>query len=70
MAIRYESLDNSTRRYMLEEVALGGHYISPRLTPNGQAAWPTLMEEAARQSNDDWRADQLMARGYVRTEEE
>lgn len=70
MGIYYESLDDSTRRYMLEEVALGGHYISPRLTPEGQAAWPTLVEEAARHRNDDWLAEQLLARGYLRAEEE
>lgn len=29
---------------MLEESRLGGHYINPRLTPEGQTAWQSLSE--------------------------
>lgn len=48
MGIHYENLDDSTRRYMLEEVTLGGHYISPHLTPTvrplGQSSRKKLLD--------------------------
>ena len=69
MGIHYVNLDESTRARILEEVALGGHYISPRLTAQGQAAWPELMAQAARTHNDDWLAQQLLERGYLNEEE-
>lgn len=69
MGIQYQNLDESTRKHMLDEVALGNLYMSPRLTAAGQAAWPNLLEEAARHHNDDWLAEQLLAKEHFRTEE-
>ncbi|MGH8077647.1 MAG: hypothetical protein ACREPE_10025, partial [Lysobacter sp.] len=69
MGIQYENLDETTRSFMGAEVRSGGHYLSPRLTPEGQMAWPRLMEDAARSHNDDWLAEQLLSMRYVRSEE-
>ena len=69
MGIHYENLDQTTRRHMLEESRLGGHYISPRLTEEGQASWPSLLEEAVSSHNDDWLAAELLRRRYVRSHE-
>ena len=70
MGIRYENLDNATRELMVQEGKLGNHYISPRLTADGQANWPSLLEEGMRHHNDDWIAHELLERGYMKTEEE
>ena len=69
MGIRYENLDSVTRGYMLEEIQLGGHYESPRLTQEGLSAWPELMLQAAQGHDDDWLAQQLLSKGYLRSEE-
>lgn len=69
MGIKYENLDTETRAHMLEEVDLGGHYVSPRLTPEGVAAWPTLMREAVQTHSDDWLAQELLNRNFVCGEE-
>jgi len=69
MGINYQNLDDTTRKYMAEEVALAGHYISPRLTPQGEIAWPGLMEQSAKLYNDDWLAQQLLRQGFLRDEE-
>jgi len=70
MGINYENLDSTTRAYMLQEIRLGGHYISPRLTADGQVAWSDLLEEASKSYNDDWLASEIMRRGYVRSQEQ
>jgi hypothetical protein len=64
MGIRYENLNDATRTYMLQEIALGGHYISPRLKPEGNAAWSELLREGAQSYTDDWIGLQLLTRGY------
>lgn len=69
MGLHYQNLDDITRKYMLDEVALGNHYMSPRLTPAGLTAWPGLMEQAARLHTDNWLAEQLLSMGHIRTEE-
>lgn len=69
MGIAYTNLDEITRKHMLAEISLGKHYESPRLTPPGLAAWPTLIQQAAQQYNDDWLAQQLLQGGYFRAEE-
>lgn len=69
MGINYQNLDDITRKYMTEEMALGDHYISPRLTSQGQAAWPGLMQQAAKLHDDDWLAQQLLGLGYLRGDE-
>ncbi len=69
MGIIYENLDAKTRSYMLEESRLGGHYISPRLAPEGQAAWQSLLEEAIKTYNDDWLATELLKRNFILSQE-
>jgi hypothetical protein len=69
MGISYANLDDTTRRYMLEESRSGGHYMSPRLTTAGLAAWVALFEGAIESRDDDWLAAQLESRGFMRTEE-
>ncbi|GAA0888011.1 hypothetical protein [Rhodanobacter soli] len=69
MGIRHENLDAITRGHMLEEIQIGDHYMSPRLTAEGLAAWPGLMQEAAQHHNDDWLAQQLINRNLLRSEE-
>lgn len=69
MGIHYENLDETTRKYMLDESHLGGHYISPCLTEQGQTSWQALLEEAILSYNDDWLAAELLRRGFVRSQE-
>lgn len=69
MGLHYANLDNQTRLFMLQEIATGGHYLSPRLNSGGQGAWPALMEEAANRHIDDWIARQLLDRRYLCREE-
>lgn len=69
MGIRYENLDSVTRGYMVQEMQMGDHYESPRLTSQGLSAWPALMQEAAKHHNDDWLAQQLINHNYLRSEE-
>lgn len=70
MGIHYENLDVSTRSFMLEESALGDHYISPRLTEEGQAQWRNILEEGIKDHNDDWIAGEILHRGYMRMQEQ
>lgn len=52
----FAELDQTTRRYMLaeleSEVAAGTLYLSNRLTPEGKAAYPSLLRTAIRSGND------------------
>lgn len=70
MGLRYENLDEITRKYMLQESQLGGHYISPRLTDDGQSGWHSLLEEGLKKFNDDWIASEILSRGYLRSREQ
>lgn len=70
MGIHYENLDEATRDYMLKESQLGGHYISPRLTENGQRFWQSLLEEGIKSHNDDWIAQEILAHEYMRSHEQ
>lgn len=70
MGIHYENLDDATRKYMLGESQLGGHYISPRLTEEGVLNWPSLLEEAINSHEDDWLAKAILIRGYIRSHEQ
>jgi hypothetical protein len=69
MGINHENLDEKTRSYMLKEIALGNHYISPRLTDAGKVQWATPIESAAMTFNDNWLANQLLAGNFLKTEE-
>jgi hypothetical protein len=63
MGIRYENLDDRTRQFMLQEAQLGDHYMSPPLTNQGKAAWPSLIEEGIKSHDDDWVAREILRRG-------
>lgn len=56
MGLAYENLDQTTRALMVEEIDLDsggrGLYLSNYLTPAGQAAWPTLLRDAAQNGSD------------------
>lgn len=69
MGLRYENLDYVTRLLMAQECQLGGHFLSPRLTPEGVQAWPALLAEAVSDQDDDWLAAELTRRGLVRPSE-
>lgn len=74
MGILYKNFDEQTREFMLEElemdIAEGSPYISPRLNSTGQSKWAELFREAITSHNDDWLANQLKARGYMKSHEE
>lgn len=69
MGIRYENLDSETRKYMVEESKIGGHYVSPRLTSEGQHGWPRLLEDAIANYDDNWLAAEIIKRGYLNRSE-
>jgi hypothetical protein len=69
MALSLVNLDDKTRRFMLEEVehdiASDQLYISPRLNPQGRAAYPNLLKEAIESQDDSWLAQQLRFGGMM-----
>ena len=73
MGIYYENLDEKTRQFMLKELEMdvkqGRVYISPRLNSLGQSKWVNLLKEAIKNHDDDWLANQLRSRGYMRSHE-
>jgi len=74
MGIHYESLDNSVRTKMVQELEQdqknNNLYRSRRLTESGKKAWPKLLREAAEQHNDTWLASTLRKQRFMRTHEE
>lgn len=74
MQFRFENLDESTRRYMAQELSrdlvYGAVYLSPRLTEEGRAAYPDLLEEALRWHGPHWLADALRYADYLLAYEE
>lgn len=74
MHFRFENLDELTRRYMAQELSrdlvLGKVYLSPRLTQEGSAAFPALMEDTLQWHDPHWLADALRYFGYLETYEE
>ena len=69
MGIRYENLDDATRKYMRAESDLGGHYRSPRLNDQGTGAWINLLNEAITSHSDDWLAAELVKQGLFKNRE-
>ena len=69
MGIRYENLDDTTRKYMRTESDLGGHYPSPRLNDQGSNAWVGLLNEAIANHNDDWLGGELVRQGLFKNRE-
>jgi hypothetical protein len=74
MGFEFANLDETTRRYMLQELehdlAQGTLYLSPRLSPEGRASYPDLLAEALRTHDDSWLAEQLRRRGDLNPYEE
>lgn len=73
MGLAYKNLDEKTRRYMLEEIALDvanrDLYIGRRLTDAGRVRWLPLLNEAVARHNDDWLAARQEAEGLIKTKE-
>ncbi len=69
MRFRFENLDETTRRYMAQELSRdlvhGTLYLSPRLTPEGRAVYPVLLEDALRWYGVHWLADALRYSGAL-----
>jgi hypothetical protein len=70
MPFLYRHLDSATRRFMLEEIETArpnkNLYYSKRFTPAGDAAWPDLLLEAARDHDEHWLAWSIEARGLMK----
>lgn len=73
MGLTYANLDETTRRYMLEEIALdvtnGDVYIGRRLTGTGEVRWLPLLKEACTSHDDDWLAARQRAEGLIKARE-
>lgn len=74
MPLRYDDLDEATRRHMLAELEHdernGKMYVSPRLTEEGQRQYVSLLREAIEHHDDQWLANQIRSRGLLRSHEE
>lgn len=61
MGIRYDSLDESVRSCMVQELdadlRAGRLYASPRLNDIGKQKWSVLLRQALLQHDDAWLAD-------------
>jgi hypothetical protein len=69
VAFNFETLDEQTRRFMLEEVErdIGANnlYISPRLSPQGVADYPALLRQAATTGDETTLAAILRGSGRL-----
>ena len=74
MALYYQNLDEQTRQFMLAEVNLDASeknlYISSRLNELGQQNYESLLKEAVCNHTDEWLADELRNRNYMKTNEQ
>ncbi|HOV83017.1 MAG TPA: hypothetical protein PLQ01_10140 [Methanothrix sp.] len=74
MAIQYESLDETVRACMLQEleadISNSRLYISPRLTETGAKIWPEILREAIGKRNDAWLAATLQSMRLLHTQEQ
>jgi hypothetical protein len=71
MGLRFENLDDDTRRCMLEEldedVARGTLYLSPRLSEIGQVEFESLLRRAIESGSEVSLAEDLRAAGRMRS---
>ncbi len=69
MGIRYDSLDESVRSCMVQELDADLQatrlYISPRLNDTGKKEWPETLREALAQHDDSWLANTLRSMGLL-----
>lgn len=69
MGLNYTQLNESVRRFMMQEFEQGGHYISPRLNEGGRARWIGLLKDALQYHTDVWLERELVRRNcFVATE--
>lgn len=69
MALKYEDLDERTRKFMLDELAYdlinNNLYTSPRLSERGQKDYVELLREAIKNGNDSSLTDSLRSQGRI-----
>jgi hypothetical protein len=69
VGLRYEDLDDITRRYMLEEIDMDIRadtiYRSPWLSQTGQGRWPDMLRASAVNGTDASLADQIRNSGLI-----
>jgi hypothetical protein len=74
MPIRFEDLDDATRRHMLAELEHDEKerklYLSPRLNDDGQRNYVSLLREAVERHDSQWLAAEIERRGYLNSHEE
>jgi hypothetical protein len=74
MALSLVDLDETTRRYMMEEfeqdVQQGKLYVSARLSGIGRENYPALLKQALRSGNDSSLAESLRQPGVLNQTEE
>lgn len=69
MGLHYGQINETLRRFMLQEFEQGGHYISPRLNEAGRARWIGLLKDALQYHTDVWLERELIRRNcFVATE--
>jgi hypothetical protein len=69
MGLNYTQLNETVRRFMIQEFEQGGHYISPRLNEAGRARWIGLLKDALQYHTDVWLERELIRRScFVATE--
>jgi hypothetical protein len=73
MGLAYANLDQTTRQYMLEEIAYdvgnADVYEGRRLTDRGRAQWLPILNQACSLHDDDWLAAQQKIQGLIKTME-
>jgi hypothetical protein len=74
MGLRYVNLEARTREFMIQElerdIREGSLYIGGRLNEAGAENWAEVLREAIERHDDDWLADELRRRGYLKTHEQ
>ena len=69
MPLKYPNLDDRTRAYMDEEIAMAvadsSIYLSPWLTDVGKADWPVMLKQAAANGSDVTLAAEITRNGRL-----
>jgi len=72
MGLKFENLDDATRKGMLEQIDLdvqkGTVYLSNYLNEAGQRDWVQILKDAAASGSDETLAQTIRARGYLKHE--
>jgi hypothetical protein len=73
LGLAYLTLDETIRRYMLDEINLdaanGDFIIGKRLNATGQMRWLPLLKEAVASHNDDWLAERQRSEHLIKPKE-